>query len=158
VQSAVKEMVTGSISNINKIINITLGVNTKFSDKADIGGQAGLDHTIRFTTIFGKDVIVLDPSANLYAGTQKFTQTYYLEKNYLFLPVAADQVTINSSRFNILAYEFSMPVVYAYKKFNLVLSPAYVIPENILTTPNQPSLSERGANLFYFTAMIKFIL
>jgi hypothetical protein len=158
VQSAVKEVVSASLTNLNKIVNITLGGNTKFSDQADIGLQAGLDHTIRFTHIFGKDVIVLDPSANLYAGTQHFTQSYLLQKNYLFLPAGEEQITTNSSQFNILAYEFSMPVVYAYKKFNLILTPAYVLPENILSIPDQPSLSERGGDLFYFTATVKFSL
>src|SRR5579871_193465 len=77
VQSAVKESALFSITNLNKVANITLGANLKYSDKADFGLQAGLDHIFRFPHVLDKDgVVVLDPSATLNAGTQNFTQTY----------------------------------------------------------------------------------
>lgn len=158
VQSAVKEAASASITRLNKIIDLTLGANVKWSDKADIGVQAGLDHIFRFPRIFGNDVIVLDPTATVYAGTQNFTQTYYEKRNFLIFPVADQQVTSNSRQFNILAYEVSFPVVYGYKKFNFILSPAYTLPQHLLVVPDQPSLSENGANLFYVTASIKFTL
>jgi hypothetical protein len=159
VQSAVKEVLAASITNLNKVINITIGANAKFSDRTDIGAQAGMDHTIRFPHILsGSDVIVVDPSAYLYAGTQNFTRTYYQQKNLLIFPVAQEQVTAKSSEFNILAYEFSMPIVYGYKKLNLILSPAYVLPQHILSVPGHPELSESGSNLFYVTATVKFTL
>jgi hypothetical protein len=158
VQSAVKEVVSASLTELNKIINITLGANIKFSDKADIGVQAGLDHIIRIPDIFGKDVLVLDPSANCYAGTQNFTQTYLQDQKLLFFPVDEQLVTRNSQKFSFLSYEFSMPVVYAYRKLNLILTPAYIIPENIVTVSGQSGTSEKGANLFYFTAALKFTL
>ena len=159
VQSAIKEVLSASITNLNKIVNITLGANAKFSDKTDIGVQAGLDHIIRFPHVLSADgVLVLDPSANLYAGTQNFTQTYYQQKDLLIFPVAEEQVTTNSRAFNTLAYELSVPVVYGYKQFNLILSPAYVVPQHILTIPGQPALSERASNLFYITATVKFTL
>ena len=158
VQSAIKEVGSASVTQLNKIMNITLGADVKFSDQADFGVQAGLDHIIRIPHLFSKDVLVLDPSVNGYAGTQRFTQTYYQEKNFLFFPVAEQQVTMNSQAFNILSYEFSMPVVYAYRKFSLILTPAYVIPENLIIISGDPSLSERGSDLFYFTASVKFTL
>lgn len=158
VQSAVKEAASASITHLNKIVDVTLGANVKWSDKADIGIQAGLDHIFRFPRIFGAGVIVLDPSANVYAGTQNFTQTYYQKRNFLIFPVADQQVSSNSRQFNILAYEVSLPMVVGYRKFNFILSPAYVLPQNLLVVPDQPALSENGANLFYLTAAVKFTL
>lgn len=160
VQSAVKEVVSGSLTNLNKIVNITFGVNVKWSGNTDIGIQAGLDHIIRFQHIFSKDkdVIVLDPSANVFAGTQNFTKTYYEKKSFLIFPVAEQQVTTDSRQFNPLSYELSLPIVYGYKKLNLIVTPAYVLPQNLLTVPGQPALSERGTNLFYFTATAKLTL
>lgn len=157
-QSAIKGVAAASITNLNKIINITLGADVKSSDQIDIGGQAGLDHIIRIPDIFGKDVIVLDPTATMYAGTQNFTQTYYQKKNLLFIPVAEEAVTKNSRAFTILAYEFSMPVVYAYKKMNLILSPAYILPQHVVSVPGQTGLSERAVPLFYITTTVKFTL
>jgi hypothetical protein len=158
VQSAVKEVVAGSISNLNNVLDITLGVNAKFSDRTDIGLQGGLDHIIRIPHIFGDGVIVLDPSGNIFAGTQNFTQTYYEQKNLLIFPVSQSQVAKDSRTFNILAYELSLPLVYGYKKLNLILSPAYVLPQHLLTVAGQPDLSERGSNLLYVTATVKFTL
>ncbi len=158
VQSAVREMAAASITNLNKILNITLGGNVKWSDKADVGAQAGVDHIIRIPDIFGNDVLVIDPSAYAYAGTQNFTQTYYQKRNFLIFPMADQQVTSTSQQFNIMAYELSVPVVYGYKKLNLILSPAYVMPQHLIVVPGRPDLSENGANLFYFTASIKITL
>ena len=158
IQSAVREAASASITQTNKIIAITLGANVKWSNQTDIGVQAGLDHIFRIPHIFGDDVIVLDPTATVYAGTQNFTQTYYQQHNFLIFPGPEQQVTTTSQQFNILAYEFSCPIVYGYKKINFILSPAYVLPQNLIVVPGQPSLSENGANLFYLTAAVKFTL
>jgi len=160
VQSAVKEVVSGSLTNMNKVANITVGANVKWSGNTDIGIQAGLDHIIKFQHIFtkDKDVIVLDPSVNVFAGTQNFTKTYYQKKAFLLFPVAEEQVTSNSRHFNLLSYELSFPIVYGYKKLNLIVTPAYVLPQHLLTVPDQPDLSERGTNMFYLTATAKFTL
>jgi hypothetical protein len=70
-----------------------------------------------------------------------------------------EQPVITSTRqFNILAYEFSIPLVYGYKKLNLVVTPAYVVPQHLIVVPDQPSLSEYGANLLYVTATVKITL
>jgi hypothetical protein len=160
VQSAVKEVVSGTLTNMNKVVNVTFGANVKWSGYSDIGIQAGLDHIIKFQHIFSKDkdVIVLDPSANLYAGTQNFTNTYYQKKTFLLFPAGEEQVTTSSRQFNLLSYELSLPIVYGYKKLNLILTPAYVLPRHLLTIPDQPALSERGSNMFYLTATAKFTL
>ncbi|HTI08284.1 MAG TPA: hypothetical protein VL832_06995 [Puia sp.] len=157
-QSAIKGSAAASITNLNKIINVTLGGDAKFSDHMDIGAQAGLDHIIRFPNVLGKGVIVLDPSAFIYAGTQNFTETYYQKKNLLFVPVAEEEVTKNSKAFNILAYELSMPIVYGYKKINLIFSPAYILPQHILSVPGQTGLSEHAENLFYLMITMKVTL
>jgi hypothetical protein len=159
VQSAVKESASASITRLNKIIDVTLATNVKWSNQADFGAQAGLDHIFRIPHIFGEqDVIVLDPSFNAFAGTQNFTETYYQQKNFLIFPVDQQQITTSSRKFNILAYEFSIPLVYGYKQLNIILTPAYVMPQHLLVVPGQPSLSENGANLFYLTATAKITL
>ncbi|HEY6900452.1 MAG TPA: hypothetical protein VI233_07410 [Puia sp.] len=157
VQSAIKEVASFSLTHLNKVVNITAAANVKFSGYTDIGVQAGLDHIIKFPEVLG-GVIVLDPSANIFAGTQNFTKTEYQKKNFLLIPVGEETITTNSKRFDILSYEFSMPVIYGYKKLNFILTPSYVLPQNLLTIPGQPGASERGAPLFYFTATTKLTL
>jgi len=157
VQSAVKEVVSGSLTNLNKVVNFTIGANVKFSGYTDFGAQAGLDHIIRCRRVLG-GVIVLDPGVNAFGGTQNFTKTAYQQKNFLVFPVAEEEVTTSTRRFSLLSYELSMPVVYAYKKLNLIFTPSYVLPQNLITVTGQPALSERGANLFYVTATVKYTL
>jgi hypothetical protein len=156
-QSALKGMAGLTVSNLNKIININFGGNIKMSDNLDFGASAGIDHSFRIEPI-GKGVIVIDPSAYLYSGTQRFTASYYKQKNFLFFPAGQQEVTTNSNRYNILSYEFSSPFIYAIGKLNLIVTPAYIIPQNLDSVPNRPDLSESGKALFYTTATIKFTL
>jgi hypothetical protein len=152
VQSAVKAQGDFSINNLNKIINTTAGINTKYSNQFDFGAQASLDHIIRIEHPFSNnDVIVIDPTAAVNAGTQNFTKTYYEKRNFLIFPLPDQEVTESSRQFSILSYELSMPIIYGIGKFNLIFNPAYVLPQHVITVPGQPSLSERAENLFYFT-------
>jgi len=149
IQSAVKQSVTASITQLNKIVNVTIGGDVKFSSRADPGLQAGLDHIIRWTHVFRHGVVVLDPSAYVYAGTQHFTQTFYQQQHFLLLPAGEETITKEGSQFNILSYECSLPVIFAYNKCILILTPAYVLPQNLLTT---------AGNLFYVTATVRLSL
>ncbi len=155
VQSALKAQAAMTFTLQNKILNLTAGADAKFSDKTDIGGTFGLDHIIRYA--WGKNVFVIDPSAYLYAGTQQFAKTYYRKNSLLIFPVGDEQVTEKVNRFNVLSYELSMPVIYARGKFQAMFLPAYVIPRNLLTVEGQPSLSERGKDMFYATVGAKVI-
>ena len=156
VQSALKAQVASTVTWLNKIINITAGADAKFSNNTDYGATAGLDHIFRYE-LPGRSVLVIDPSAYVNAGTQQFTKTYYKQSSFLFFPGAEQTVTENVNNFNILSYEFSMPVIYAKTKWQLLFTPSYVIPENLIIVANRPDLSERGKELFYVTVGAKVI-
>lgn len=156
VQSALKAQGAASFSYLNKLVNITVGGDIKFSDKLDFGATAGLDRIIR-KQIDENSVLVIDPSFYTYAGTQNFTNTYYKNKTgFLLFPGNTEQVTENVKKFNILAYEFSVPVIYARGKWMAMVTPSYVMPQNLIAIPDRPDLSERGKNMLYATAGIKY--
>jgi hypothetical protein len=156
VQSALKAQTGASFSRLNKILNVTLGGDLKFSDKVDFGATAGLDHLIR-NQFEDKSVLVIDPSFYAYAGTQNFTTTYNKKKNgFLVFPGGSEQVSQSVTKFNILAYEFSMPVVYVKGKWMALVTPSYILPQNLITVANRPDLSERGQNMFYATVGLKY--
>lgn len=157
VQSALKVQGAFAITNLNKIINVTGGADVKFSDKVDFGITAGLDHIFR-KQFADNSVLVVDPSAFLYAGTQQFTHSYFKRNNSLLLPGAGQTVREEVKSFNILSYEFSMPVIFAKDKFQLLLTPSYVIPQNLIVVPGRPDLSERGKEMLYATIGAKIIL
>jgi hypothetical protein len=97
------------------------------------------------------------PSAYVYAGTQQFTKTYYEKNSFLIFPGTEQLVTEDVSRLGILSYEFSIPVVIAKNKWQVILNPAYVIPQNLIEVENRPDLSERGENIFYATVGAKLM-
>ena len=156
VQSALKAQTGASFSRLNKVINFTFGGDLKFSDKIDVGATAGLDHLIR-KELKNQSVLVIDPSIYAYAGTQNFTNTYYKKRpgNILF-PGTTEQINESVTKFNVLAYEFSVPVVYAKGKWMGLFTPSYILPQNLVTVEGRPDLSERGENMFYATLALKY--
>lgn len=156
VQSALKAQTGVSISNLNPIVNITLGGDVKWSDAMDLGGTAGVDHAFRMENKTG-GVWVINPSLFAYAGTQRFSQTYtQRKKGSLLFPGREETVTENYSRFKILAYEASVPLIFAKGVWQVTVTPTYVIPQNLLQVPNQPQLSERGEKTVYTTFRLKY--
>jgi hypothetical protein len=157
VQSALKAQTNLSFTRLNKIANITLGADAKFSDKVDFGAAAGLDHIFRIQNA-DNSVLIFDPAFYTYAGTQQFSRTYTRKQSGLPLPGRnrEEQVTETGTRFNVLAYEVSMPVIFAKNKVMLIATPSYILPQNLITVPNRPDLSEKGENMFYTTLSVKY--
>lgn len=157
VQSAVKAQTGINASYKNKYVNFTGGAELRFSDNTDIGLSGALDHLfiIKLAGI-KKSALAFNPTATINAGTQKFVQTYSKKTGGLLgnLPGNNRTATENVSRFNVLSYEFSMPVVFVVNRFYAALTPAYVLPENLITVKNNPAATETGSNLFYVTATL----
>ncbi len=151
VQSALKSQTGINLAFTNKILNINLGADLKFSDKTDVGGTFGLDHLFIITKGLKNAAIAIDPSVYAYAGTQQFSNSYLKKESVLGFPVSQQNVTERVTQFNILSYEASMPVVLVVGKFNASVIPAYVIPQNLASVAGRPDLTERGQNMFYVT-------
>ncbi|MHB1921514.1 MAG: hypothetical protein ACYCOO_04690 [Chitinophagaceae bacterium] len=156
IQSALQAQTGVNVSFLNKVLDFNVGADAKFSDHTDFGLTGGIDHIIKFTQIFGKGVLVLDPAAYVYSGTQNFTSSYYQKNSLLFVPVDQQQITQTSQKFNILSYEFSVPVVYAISKFDFIFSPSYVLPQNVITPAG--SSYPKDTNLFYAQLEVTYTL
>ena len=154
VQSALKGQLSSNLTWMNTVLNITAGGDLKWSENLDYGASAGVDHIFRFRP--GKGfVIVVDPSAYVFAGTQRFSKTYYKQSNFLFLPGAQQEVTEQVDQFKLLSYELSIPMVIAKGKFQFIINPAYVVPLNLVVVQSRPDLSERGKKMLYTTVGAK---
>ena len=151
VQSALKAQTGMTITWLNKVLNVTGGADAKFSDKTDVGITAGLDHIFRYH-INDKSVLVIDPSAYVNAGTQQFTRSYLKRASgFLFFPGNEQLATESAQTFKVLSYEFSVPVIFATGKMQLLFTPAYVTPQNLLIVEGPTDLSERGKQMLYTT-------
>lgn len=155
VQSALKAQAAASFSWLNKFINITGGADLKFSNKTDVGLSAGIDHIFR-KELPGKAVLVIDPSAWIYAGTRQLTTTHREKTGSLLFPGPDRLVTEEVKEINVLSYEFSVPVIYSKGRWMILATPAYVMPRNLVQVESRPDLSERGKQLFYITAGTRF--
>jgi hypothetical protein len=155
VQSALKAQTGLNLTALNKILNVTLGADLKFSDKTDLGATFGVDHLILFPE--KNDVrLIIDPGFYAYAGTQNFTRTYQQQKRGLFLLPTNNQVTENEQRFNLLAFEFAVPIILTKNKFEFSATPSYIMPKNLIKVEGRPDLSEQGENTFYSTFSMKY--
>jgi hypothetical protein len=156
VQSALKEQLSALFSWQNKILNLTIGGDLKHSNKMDYGLSAGADHVCRYE-LPQQFILIADPSAYIYTGTQQFAKTYYEKKNFLIFPGTEQAVTKQVNKLNILSYELTVPLILAHNKWQLILLPAYVIPQNLIIVEDRPDLSERGKKMLYLTAGAKII-
>ena len=156
-QAALKGQAGINTTYNNKVVNVNLGGDVKFSNgQTDFGLTAGLDRLFLFTGIIDNAVLALNPSAYVYSGTHNYFQN--VKKNNgqgIGSLLGSNSSSLQQAKqFEILAYELSVPVVLVKGKFNAYVSPAYVMPQNLVITTGRPDLSERGGNLFYFSAGI----
>lgn len=156
-QSILKAQVAGSFTLLSRFINLTVGGDLKFSDRPDVGLSAGLDHLIR-TTLTGRSTLFIDPSFYVYAGTRRFTRTFYERKSFLIFPgsVVPNQEEVNN--FNILSCELSAPVMLSSGKWLFTLTPAVVTPANMVAEENETVTGRKAKAMFYVTTGIKFSL
>jgi hypothetical protein len=156
VQSAVKSQAGINLSFLNEVIDCNVGADTKFSNKTDFGVTASLDHIFRMDKIWGNSIFVAAPYAAIYSGTQNFSKTYLEKQNLLFIPLGNEEVTKDEKKFNVLAYEAGLPLVWGVSGFEFNVTPTYIIPQHLVLVANRPDLSEHGTKLFYMTAGIKY--
>jgi hypothetical protein len=140
----------------NKVVNVNVGGDVKFSNgQTDLGITAGLDRLFIFRDIIPDAAVALNPSTYIYSGTHNYFQNVKNSRGQGLgglLGTNSSSTLEQAKQFDILAYELSMPIVLVKGKFNAYVSPAYVIPQSLVTVSSRPDLSERGSDLFYFSA------
>ena len=152
VQSALKGQAGINTTYNNKIVNVNVGGDVKLSNgQTDFGLSAGLDKLVLFRNIIDNAVLAINPSAYIYSGTHSYFKNVKKNSGLPLLPNNSSSIE-QAKQFAILSYEISAPIVLVKGKFNAYISPAYVIPQNLVTVVNRPDLSERGSNLFYLSA------
>lgn len=116
-------------------ITPTLTGDYAFGKTNDAFVTGGIGKMINLFSIGKKDIVTINPSADVVGGTQHFYQTYVTEKkvhdSLLGLPVPifgnpsteTDTSTVAATNFNILSYNFKFPI--AYNRAHYVLEAAY---------------------------------
>jgi hypothetical protein len=158
VQSALQWQTAVNLTWKNDIVHLTGGASARFSDETDIVVTGIMDHLFIVQLPHEGSfplALAFNPTATVNAGTRKFSESYTNRKYVLGIPVGQEEtITQQANAFGLLDYEFSMPVVLVAGKFFFAVTPAYVLPQNLVTVQDNPSLSEKGKNLFYTTATV----
>ena len=154
-QSAFQEQVGANFNYLMKAFNISATGSSAFSkERTDFFASTGVNKF--FKKKLKNAVFLVSPTYVLNAGSQNFTNVR-MRAGLLGGVTGMSQQTIEKNRtFKILSHEISIPLIYARKHIYFIITPSYVIPENIVTIPNRPDLSEYAKNLFYANATILY--
>ncbi len=154
-QAALKGQAGINTTYNNNVVNVNAGGDVKFSQgETDFGLTIGMDKLFVFQNVFQNAVLAFNPSATAYSGTHNYFKN--VKKNNgqglgnILNPNSSSLQ--QAKQFEILSYEISAPIVLVKGKFNAYISPAYVMPQNLVKVSGRPDLSERGENLFYVSA------
>ena len=154
-QSAFQEQVGANFNYLMKPFNISATGSSAFSkERTDFFASTGVNKF--FKKKLKNGVFLISPTYVLNAGSQNFSNVR-MRSSLLGGITGTGQQTIEKNRtFKILSHEISVPLIYARKHIYFILTPSYVIPENVVTIPNRPDLSEYAKNLFYANATILY--
>ncbi len=138
-------------------LNINIGGDYAFGKTNDGFVTGGFSKSINLFSIGKKDIITINPSADVVAGTQHFYQTYLTEKKIrdsvlgiILNPISGNPSqgstsnTISKTSFNILSYNLKLPL--AYNRAHYVVEAAYQL--SILSKEAQ---SDPGKNNSFVT-------
>jgi hypothetical protein len=117
-------------------VNVELVGDYAFGKTADAFVTGGISKSINLFSFGKKDVVTINPSADVVAGTQHFYQTYVTQQRLKDImlgnilgpitgtpPESSTTETVSSTSFNVLSYNFKLPL--AYNRSHYVLEAAY---------------------------------
>jgi hypothetical protein len=155
--SVLKLQTSSSLTWLNKVINLTAGVEGRLSERMDLGITAGIDRSFTIP-VMRNSYLLINPSVYAYAGTRQFSKSYTRRKEGLIPGLGGQQerVTENYNELVILSYECSLPLIFLKDKIMVIVTPSYVIPQNLVKDASNPSLNEMGENNFYTSIGLKY--
>ena len=142
-----------------ELLEVYLGGTVYLSNQSDFIFNATVSHNF----YADNDNLKISPAFSLYGGTQNYYSNY--NNNLQFgrhminngSPASTGTGMMGGGFFNILNYEFSVPVRYMFKRFQFVLLPVYAIPVNAATiNNNQNTYKEDLVNNFFWSLGVNF--
>jgi len=163
VNSAISSIINGNLDYdvadiVTASVSLDYNINKQGIDN-DIAFNFGLSHDFIAEGIFGdKDILLVSPMAALNSGTQNFYDGYLVRKKIKNVKKNAAQTelfnayTADLSEFQLLDYEFSIPVEYKTGKFIFHFTPTYALAQNQFQSPAIQKLLglSSKSTIFYF--------
>jgi hypothetical protein len=149
VQSDINFSMGGSLTYDTKYLNFVASPSFMFGTKIDFALAISLDHSFDLANDTSNYLFSITPSFATYFGSSGYYQSYKKNSNNRNRRDNLQQITITSSApntFQLMSYEFSLPLNYDRLKWGLFFSPTYVIATNPIITTNTAS-SRNGRNI-----------
>lgn len=150
----------------------------KSGDNNDFLLNAGLEHEFGFDKVFGAhDHLTVSPAFHINSGTQNFYSTYVVRKKASALKRLLKAATKNNgkgvsistsngkrtttqtnstNKFQILDYEWSVPVTYTVKRLSFEFSPTYAIAVHKIYDNGTETTYLPNSSVFYFQAAVSY--
>lgn len=164
---------------------VTASVNGNYALVRSGGGNdiiltGALGHEFEFEKVFTKEGhFSIEPKVELTAGTQNFLSTYYMRKNNSAAKrqnasakgkgktsaatttttsssSKTTAVTSNINKFQALAYEFTLPIGYSWKKLGFSFTPAYAVAVHKITDDGTTTTYLPNSSVLYFQVGLSY--
>ncbi len=141
IKSDIKFSTSGNLTYYTSFINITTTGSLCFGEsKTDLGAIFTLNHCFDLSSDTVHHSFSLDPTVAIYMGTSGIYQTYKTKRENYRRPFGIPDITItstSSNKFQVMSYEFCLPISYDRAKWGVFLTPYYVVATNPITTRNK---------------------
>jgi hypothetical protein len=137
------------------IVEPQIGVDVNLGEQTDYVVSLLLDHNFSLL----QDRLTITPAAGVFAGTQRYYDTYLKKVNPAKKKSKTETATSATSDFKIVDYECSLPVKYEYRQWLLLATPTYAIPVHPATSAeNGKTVKEDLSDSFFITLEADFRL
>lgn len=147
------------------VVDLSLDATALFSNSTDFFSGVELSHLF----YAAKDRLRITPTVYATWGTQNYYSEYYNTRSTGTKGIRGQGrggatgttqtiVTVSeSTKFQLLAYELSLPLSYTVESFRFSFTPCYAIPKNpSRIAVNQATYTEVLENTFYWSAGISY--
>jgi hypothetical protein len=154
---------SGAVLNYyTKIANLSSVASVMFGSKTDFSLSLSLDHSFEFENDTSSYALSVTPTLSAYFGSTGFYQSTKSNRRVRNFPAGTTFALVSPEKFQMLSYEFSLPINYDRVNWGLFITPTYAIAVNPvitslkITLPNggilnrNESVTEKISNSFFF--------
>lgn len=134
IASGIKASLDASLTYDTDFITAEASFSSVFSKKTDILTSGVLSHTFEIDGFNDDSYWGIKPEVTANFGTQNFFDDYKVRSSKRKVLSATNTTVVSNNKFQVLDYEFSLPVSYNAKNWGITFSPVYAIPLNPVTT------------------------
>jgi len=144
VQSSVDFSLGTSLTYNASIVNFSSTITAMFGSKTDIAVSLSADHSFNFENDTNNYSFSITPTISTFFGTTGNYQSIKSKKRIYGFPPGTTFAQISPNKFQMLSYEFSLPIYYDKESWGIFFIPNYTIAVNPVVTSTKITLPNGG--------------